>query len=250
MAFTISPPNITATNPEAKIRQMQDWLYQLTEQLNICQNNIEYESLNDDAKNLIGKEVAKRIESGMTGQFEEVKSIIVKTADIARAEYDKLSTELHSDYVAQSEFGNYRESAQAQIEANALGITQNYNRTTELETNVNNVDASFTTYKQQTSAYIKTGYLYDEVVDGVSVPRYGLAIGESITSVDADGNEIYYKENQCATIIAGELAFWQNGTKIAYFNGQKLVVTSSIQIGDWLITNRNGLSVKYVGGDS
>lgn len=248
--YTISPPNITAPTESGKIAQMQSWLYQLVEQLNYVNNTIEFDQLTEETRSALGSTVSKQIEKAISSQYEQVKSIVVKTANIVKAEYEQLSTELRSNYVAQSEFGAYKESADARIEANASGITQYYTRLTDLETNIENVDADFTSYKQQTSAYIKTGYLYDETVDGIAVPRYGLAIGESLVSVDADGNEVYYKENQCATIIAGELAFWQNGVKIAYFNGQKLVVTSSIQIGDWLISNSNGLTFKYVGGDS
>lgn len=250
LMYTISPPNITAETDTGKLAQLQSFLFQLVEQLNYVNNTIEIDQITDETRSALGNVVSDRINKELKNQYDQVKSIVVKTADLVQASYDQLSTELHSNYVAQSEFGAYTESANARIDANASSITQYYTRLTDLETNVNTVDAAFTSYKQQTSAYIKTGYLYDETVDGVSVPRYGLAIGESLVSVDADGNEVYYKENQCATIIAGELAFWQNGVKIAYFNGTKLVVTSSIQIGDWLVTNENGLTFRYIGDDA
>lgn len=237
----IEDPQINMTN-----QQMYSYLKRLSSQLNYALNNISEESFTPETIQKFSSDTKKDIDASLATQYSELKSLIIKTADIIRLEMDVLETTLHKDFVAQSEFGEYKLEAENKIQANAENITLNYNRVEDLTANLDKVETSFENYKTEQKSYIKFGYIYDEEIDGVMVPVTGIAVGEDLTTVTVDGEEVYNVENRLATFASNKLAFWQNGSIIAYFSGQRLVV-STIQMGDWLITSDNGLAFKYIG---
>lgn len=237
MAFTLSPPELRAGD---STQQLRSYLYQLTEQLNYCLGHLEAENLTQDARQTLAAEAGAELAPALDRRYEQVKSIIIKTADSVQAAYDRLTAELSGTYVAKSEFGEYREDANARIEATAKGITQQYDLKMEV----------LGEYQQQLGAYIRTGYLYDEEdQDGNVTPVYGLAIGQNITTRDEHGNEMADKRNRSATLIGGELAFWQGDKKVASFNMQQLNVLSRLQVGGWQVSDNSGLMFKYIGGE-
>ena len=61
----------------------------------------------------------------------------------------------------------------------------------------------------------------------MSVPVYGVAVGDRITVVQADGTTLLKREGDMATFTARELAFWTGETKVAYINQGKLTITNA-----------------------
>jgi vacuolar-type H+-ATPase subunit H len=58
--------------------------------------------------------------------FNDLKGLIIKSADIVNAYYEEINTKLSGLYVAQSEYGTFVEQTNAVITQNSIDITQNY----------------------------------------------------------------------------------------------------------------------------
>ena len=242
MSVTFSTPVIAGNSTEEKLQSMQSWLFQFSEQLQYAINNLNISNFSEKGVSEVTNAV---FDSSITGnvqdEFENLRSLVVKTAKTIEASYDELSARLESDYVAESDFGTYAKQALNELTVDADGITQNFSSFEELVAGVSNVKSSFETYVKEMKAYIKTGYIE-------SLDAYGVAIGEERLDTDNEGNVIV-SFNQFATLTSDELAFWTNGVKLGYFKGDALFVNGSIRIGAWNIDPFDGLSIKYVQGE-
>lgn len=75
--------------------------------------------------------------------------------------------------------------------------------------------ASITVRSKQ---YVKTGLLYYNLL----TPRYGVAVGEIETDVEANGHPIDIRKNLLATFTSDRLSFWQEGQEVAYLTDKKM----------------------------
>lgn len=246
MSYNFRLPNITAMTPEGKLEQMQSFLYQTVEQLNWALNAVESAggSGHGVKQNVPGKTGGDEGESGAAVSFNELKSLIIKSADIVNAYYEKISARLSGEYVAKSDFGTFREETEQYIEASSEAIEQFYKDLQGIITDIDNVEHSLI----ETNAYIRSGLLeYDEN----SVPVYGLEIGQY---TEIDGEEVF---NQYARFTSDKLSFFDsNGCEVAYISDNKLYishieVTGSFAQGGFVDTVLADKSIvtKWVGGD-
>ena len=239
MSVTFTPPTIVGNTTEEKLKSMQSWLFQFSEQLQYTLNNLDTSNFSKGGLEEIGGAKDTTSTNGALGEeFDALKAIIIKTSDTVKAHYEEITETLKSDYLAISDFGEYSENSKAEIFKTASGITQSYERIEKVSGNVAAVDNSFQSYIKDTKAYIRTGYL--EQLD-----TYGVAIGEERNESDDDGNE-YIVFNNFATLTSSELAFWQYGVKLGYFRGDSLFVNGAIRLGRWSIDSTNGFTIKYV----
>lgn len=210
--------------------QVRSYLYQLAETLNQNLNNLTLDNFRPDTKQVISG-ASQESEAAIKENAATLKALIIKTASVIEAQIDEINTELETDYVAKSEFGTYTKQAEAQITANAEGITQNYER-------VEHITGQFDEYVLSTSGYIRTGIT---VVEEDGTEAVGIEIG------DLEG------ENPMkATFTSEKLAFWQNGVQVAWIsNGQwsanAIDIKDMITLGSWQITKTNGFSIRWVG---
>ena len=84
------------------------------------------------------------------------------------------------------------------------------------------------------------------------MPRYGVAVGEKLTTVEVDGETLLARTDLCATFTADKLSFWQHGQEVAYVSNSKLYITAleilgSITLGNWRITHTDGFTVEWIG---
>lgn len=138
MSFEFNLPNFQVET--ASERRMYSYLYQTVQQLNWAMKHIE------TAESSGGGYVPVKRVSAASGEirdektpmetFAELKSLIIKSADIVNAYYDTISARLEGLYVAQSEFGEYVEATKLELEANSKGITQNYSNIQGIQTNL------------------------------------------------------------------------------------------------------------------
>lgn len=210
--------------------QVRSYLYQLAETLNQNLNNLSLDNFRPDAKQTI-MAVAEDSSAAVKESANVLKSLIIKTASMIEAQIDEISTTLNTDYVAKSEFGAYTKEAEAQITANAEGITQNYER-------VEHITGQFDEYVLTTSGYIRTGIT---IVEEDGSEAVGIEIG------DLNG-----ESPMKATFTSEKLAFWQNGVQVAWIsNGQwsanAIDIKDMITLGNWQITKTNGFSIRWVG---
>ena len=226
MSYTFKLPNITATTPEGKLLQMHSFLYQTIEQLNWALNSIETDTA---SSNKVNQAATKGSNSGSekdaVTSFNEIKSLIIKSADIVNAYYEKISARLSGEYVAQSDFGTYTELTEQMIEANSTGIRQNFTNIQEIVTNIETLQHKLI----YVNAYLNPGLLY---YDDDGVPVYGLEIGQR---TEIDGEEVF---NKYARFTSGKLSFYdQNDNEVAYISDKKLYITHIEVKGSYTIGN-------------
>lgn len=178
---------------------------------------IDWLNLSDWSAEAVLQEIAQGIdedaalrtakEKKLTG-FESLKQLIIKTADFSMENSEQFSKTLKGGFVAKSTFGEYVKQTSLTLTANSEGITQLFDYT-------DGINNQYTGKSQQ---YVKTGLLY---YDGVT-PRYGVGVGNISTTVQNGNEVINTSAGEVVTVTPGEIAFWQQGLKVAYLSGKKL----------------------------
>ncbi len=231
-------PNITADTTAGRLQQVQSYLYRLVEQLNMV---IDREQGVVTAAPVKAATPAQQKEAA-TVAFNQVKALIIKSADIVNAYYETINKRLEGQYVAQSDFGTYREQTALQIQANSQAVQQLYTDLRAVIDQVGEVESSIVT-----NAYINSGQLYE---DENGIPVYGLEIGQR---TQVDGAEVF---NKYARFTANKLSFYDaNGYETAWISDRMLYikyvrVTVAYAIGGFVDTvlPGGGVVTKYVGG--
>lgn len=235
-------PQINATSDRGQLEQIRSYLYQFAEQMQWALNNLEKSTIQQTEETYVGR-ASNVVTEAKTGDsisnFAQLKSLIIKSADIVDAFYEQMSARLDSSYVAVSDFGTYKEQNTQVIEATAQSITQNY--TADIELAIDGVQTQI----DNTFAYIRTGKLAE---DGEGNPVYGLEVGQKS---EVDGVETF---NKFARFTSNRLSFYDNNeNEVAYISDYKLYITNA-QITDTLILggyklqfDTNGLQFKWIG---
>ncbi len=229
---------------EQQVLQQYSYLFQMAQQLNLALEAAE--SSRTAAVQAAGK---SRAAQGTEQEYQNLKSLIIKTADTVQRRMDQLSARLEGEYVASSEFGSYVEKLSAYIEAHPDALTQYYSFCSDLQENVDAVDAAFGSYKAGTEGYIRTGVVYYEG----ALPVYGVAVGQNLTTTLVDGVETVAQNDFRATFTAKRLSFWQDSTEVAYVSDNRLyirdiTVLDSVTLGGWKLASENGLAFQWIGG--
>lgn len=140
--------------------------------------------------------------------------------------------------------------ALGQLEAAPEAVTQYYSFFSDLQANVEKVDAAFAHYKLDTEGYIRTGIVY---YDGAA-PVYGVAVGQDLTCREVDGEKVVEQNNFRAVFTATRLSFWQDATEVAYVSNNRLYITNitvlgGIDVGQWSMeAAEGGLAFRWIGG--
>lgn len=229
---------------EQQVLQQYSYLFQMAQQLNLALEAAE--SFRTAAVQAAGK---SRAAQGTEQEYQNLKSLIIKTADTVQRRMDQLSARLEGEYVASSEFGSYVEKLSAYIEAHPDALTQYYSFCSDLQEDVDAVDAAFGSYKAGTEGYIRTGVVYYEG----ALPVYGVAVGQNLTTTLVDGVETVAQNDFRATFTAKRLSFWQDSTEVAYVSDNRLyirdiTVLDSVTLGGWKLASENGLAFQWIGG--
>lgn len=249
----ITPPPILKGDEANQIKQLRSYLYQMSEDLSttlaqVENGNITVQPGSELAKNSNAKEI--------DDAAANLKSMIIKNANIVKSEMDKLELALASTYLAKSDFGTFAENINASIEATAESITGLYDYNASISADLDTVATAFENYVVQTNGFIKAGIVdYDG-----AVPILGIAIGQNIQTsgtdtIDGTTYDVIEKNNM--TIWTTEkLGFWINGAEVAYLSNDTLYITSAkilnvIDFGDeWEISFSNGFCINWVGDDN
>lgn len=252
MSTYIAPPQAFTGTEAQQLTQAYRYLFRLSEQLSQALNAADVQQQEMVKAQATSKE---GLSKELNGQYNNLKAAIVKTADEVRSEMDIIETKLRSEYIAKSEWGVYHEQISAEISATAHGIVQEYDYDAKIQSLQDDATA-FSEYVMSTNGYIRQGIIgYDDE----GMPIIGVAIGQDLrsTTVDVDGQpyeEIDMTRNM-ATYTADRITFWQNGVEAAEFSNSELSTTrirvsDGIRIGDeWELTRRNGLTLKWIGGE-
>ena len=157
-------------------------------------------------------------------QFSSLKALIIKSADIVNAYYEEIGRKLSGEYVAQSDFGTFRQETRQSITENSQGITRAFSDLQTIENTLAELSGAVT----QVNAWIKTGKLGE---DQDSVPVYGVEIGQQ---TEKDGIVAFQK---FARLLADRLSFFdRNGLEVSYIGEESMHITraevSALAAGD------------------
>lgn len=241
MGLDLRLPNITGATEREQLSQIKSYLYQLAQQLQWALSTVETSSASNQVASQASQKVVVQAKAkNAEVDFNSLKALIIKSADIVDAYYEEISERLTGLYVASSDFGTYIQETDAQIKKTSTDITQNYTNIQKILTDIENLSFSFA----ESQAHIKSGILY---YDDKGLPVYGLEIGQTNT---VDGEEIF---NKYARFTSGRLSFYdRNDTEVAYISDYKLYITNAeitgtLRLGAFQINTSKGFSLKYVG---
>lgn len=266
MNLNLSAPSQFNGTPEEQIRQVYSYLYQMSEQLNVALDNLTLDNFTEKAAESIKVSeetgLTAKGEDTMSDAYNNAKALIIKTADKVRAEMDTIVLQLNGEYVANSTFGAYQQQVSNEIQATATEIVQSYQFDSRLEavqqqvnegrTSIEGMNAlinALNSYNVNTEQYIKTGLLY---FDANNVPRYGVAVGENLTTITVNGEVVLERTGLAATFTSDRLSFWQNDTEVAYISNNQLYINqvtilSILTIGKWIIDTSYGWALRWAG---
>jgi hypothetical protein len=249
-----SPPRFTG-EPEAQLGQMHTWLFQMVEQLNVAMSVVQAQESVTAQQEHGGSGEGSNIltTEDLNQQRDQLKSLIIKTAEIVRVEMQREIKRLESSYLALSDFGEYREEISREIEDTASGTVESYAASIGLESYIKD-SADLKEWQAETNGYIRKGFIYRNEAD---VPVLGIAIGQNITTkaVTTDGLEQLEVSNQNMGFFTSEgLEFYVNGLRVAFFRNDGMevnnaTITGRLRIGNWEISHSNGLEIKWIGGE-
>lgn len=246
---TISmPPYPTGSAAQIAARQYS-YLFQMAQQLNLALEALESGAAGKPQQGGVQQSPAGSAVASLQQQYETLRSQIIKTAEQVEKTTEALTAKLEEEYVAQSQFGTYVQRLSAYLEANPEALTQYYGFWSDLQANVEAVDAAFNHYRVDTQGYIRTGIVSYEG----DTPVYGVAVGQNLTTREVDGETVVEQNNFRAVFTARRLGFWQDDTEIAYLSDNRLYITditvlSGLNVGRWRMDSASGLAFQWMGG--
>lgn len=237
MSFDIKLPNISADSDHGKIEQIHSYLYQLAEQLKWALNTMENSTpsvLKSSSKTNTLVEVEKEAQT----TFSSIKSLIISSAEIVNHYYEEFNKRFSGEYVAQSDFGTYRETTTQDIITNSSSIEQIFTSMKEISTNVKTLADN----RIETEGHIRAGKIGEEA--GVDI--YGIEVGQINT---IDGEEVF---NKYARFTSEKVSFYdKNDIEVAYISDYKLHITNAqitgtLTLGRFVFDASDGLAIKWV----
>ena len=210
-SLNLAYPKRTEGSVQEQIAALQRSMRDIIDQLNLADWSAE--AILQEISTGINEDAALRTEKEKKqSAFASLKQLIIKTADFSMENSEQFTKTLQGGYVAKSTFGEYAEATSATIEINSKGITQLFDYTA----GINSKDERYGVTARQ---YVKTGLLFH---DENAQPVYGVGVGNITTKTELNGEVIDEKQGEVVTVTPGEIAFWQQGLKVAYLSGKKL----------------------------
>lgn len=235
-------PNITGKTETEQLAQIKSYLYQFAGQLQWALSTVEAG---------VGKTVVTQKDGSVsvvtggkdTTNFNQIKDMIIKSADIVTAYYESIDSmlKLSGHYVASSAFGTFSEDTQNQINATNAKLMQT----------VSSLQSIFDENGNIRSELLVNGHIYSGIIeyakDGEAI--VGIEIGQTTTD---NGVETF---NKFARFTADKLAFYDANNQndpVAYISNYKLVVTEvevlgNLKLGGFVLDTSKGLSLRWEG---
>lgn len=225
-----SPPELRGS-PETQLAQLQNYLYQLSELLNVA-----FEAVNASVGGGTNSLNTGGSTSKGTSEAESLKSLIVNTAQIVRVNMNKLETRLTERYEAQSAaFGNFVENIDTTITATARDVLSLYGYDAAIASLQENA-SSMNEYRLSTEGFIRQGFIdYDDE----GFPIIGIAIGQGLRSTTETIGGVEYQHfdstQNCAFYTSERVSFRINGREAAYLSNQRLYIADAQVIGSLIL---------------
>lgn len=202
-AVNFRPPQLTGGTEAEQLRQIQTYLYTLWEQLQYAFEDVQTQTGGQNPAPSPAPVTPQAVSAGL-------KALILKSAQVTQVLEQRVAQRLEGKYVAQSQFGTFRQETSQQLTANSRGLTQQFENVQQLTSAVAELDSGL----RAVSATIRTG----ELADGV----YGVEIGQQ------EGENGVIRFRRYARLTADRLSFYDsNQVEVAYISDRKLHVTAA-----------------------
>ena len=252
MSVNFAPPEALQGDPARQLTQVYRYLFRLSEQLNGAIKAVENNTIEVAQSTALYAAAGTAKSTDITGTdgYNNLRSLIIKTATSAQSAIDEITTTLTSSYVAHSDFGTFQTELTNTIKNSANGTEMTFDSESELKTVYDSL-AGFNTYRTETKSYIRSGIIgYNS--DGTAIT--GIIVGQRVAEVMIDGRPQLQSDEMYSCFTANELGFYKKGIRQAYFSNQRLYVTdievlNTFTIGNWQISKTNGFSIKWVGSN-
>ena len=238
-------PPILSGSTAAQLRALRDYLVRLAGELENAKN-AEYPNTGNSTNPSTLVEYPK---NGNPTNTDNLRSLVVKTADTVRREVEKLETELHESYLALSDFGLYTEQLHRSIESTARETVESFELVSRLE--------SVESESRRMNSRIVRGIVTDPET-GARVT--GIAISESLSlsgAAETVNGETCWELSPGQSFglyTASGWQFWINGSRRGWFDSvdgmlhtDTLRIANVLQLGDgWQLSHNKGLGIRKI----
>lgn len=241
VSIDIRLPNITGKSEAEQLSQIKSYLYQFASQLQWALDTV---VVTDNGSNTVPQKAAGSASTSTDDDpattFSELKGLIIKSADIVNAYYEKIDEllKLSGDYTSSSDFGTFKEETLNQLSATNDKIIQNVNSLQQIFDENGNIKAEL----------LVNGHIYSGIIeyakDGEAI--VGIEIGQTTKE---NGVETF---NKFARFTAERLAFYDASYQdepVAYISNYMLVITNAwvkgnLQVGSgFKFDTSNGIAL-------
>ena len=209
-AVEIRLPELSGGSEKEQLRRVQSYLYTLAQQLQFA-----FDTITREQTQAAAAKTAQPESRGEGTNFAAVKALILKSAQITEHFQQAVEQKLSGLYVAQSQFGSFRQETEAAITANSQSIQQKFTQLQQLEAAVAGLESAV----REVSATIRTGLLA-QTPEGGSI--YGVEIGQQ------EWEDGVIRFRKYTRLTAQKLSFYDNNdVEVAYISDRRLYVTDA-----------------------
>lgn len=239
----IRVPATLSADPRQATEETRRFLFMLVEQLNKGLAELERKQTAQMVQ--VQTATAAAVEANNpSSKWNEIKALIIKSADIITAYSEEIAADLSSSYVAQSVYGEYVQQMENRLSANSGGLEA---RIHDLET-INSEwygDGGGAEVVREINGVVKAGVLY---YDGNGNPVVGVEIGQR----NEEGGVVTF--DKFARFTSDRLSFYDaGGNEVAFISDMKLIITQAevteikvvdlMWLGHFRLETDNGLAV-------
>lgn len=204
----IRMPNITASTAQGQIEQIRSFLYQFTGELQHAldyseKRIVQMEQLTIGDAGAENGNVSVAEEQKAIDSFNEIKGLIIKSADIVAAYYEKFMTQFNGEYFADSDFSSYLAKTNATIFASDSELKTVVAKTETIDGEITALKESNTTISQTAEGLkVSVTGLLENGINKVRTGKdftfddNGLTVGDPnnllTTQVTEDGMKVKY----------------------------------------------------------
>ena len=242
-------PNITGTTEAAQLQQIKSYLRQLVDQLNMTlkdANGGAVMGYNSAMRGAVQNEVGEKTDP--IADFNAIKALIIKSADIITAYYEEINDLLHlsGEFVAESVFGTYKEETSAIINASNERIQSLVTKTEEIDSDVDMLRVSQSELKQTAEGI---SMRVTQAEGGVSALGSRVTSAEAAIKVNADNIGLKVsKDGVISSINASAEGVAIAASKLAKITADKINLEGYTTINDGFSVDKEG-NMKAKGAD-
>ena len=206
----IRPPQLTGGTLQEQLGQLQRYLTALAQQLQFAFDAVQGGSPEMVAAAAASPLLPRQQEQQRQETLRQLKSLILKSAQVTQVLEQQVGKRLEGKYVAVSQFGTYCQETSQTLEANSRELKQTFQNVQQLESTVAGLGSAV----REVNASIRTG----EIADGV----YGVEIGQQ------EREDSIIRFRRYARLTAEKLSFYDsNEIEVAYVSNRRLYVTAA-----------------------